>query len=118
MAGQGYQQMDFQEFFDRLQRGGEALGQLDPDDEALDDWLPVPVLRVAHSPPLPSPPVAHCCGPTPMVSAAARCSRHDLNRVLQRAQTGELVEGGVLGNLPGPPPCLYSYRACGLHISA
>lgn len=64
VAGQGYQQMDFQEFFDRLQRGGEALGQLDPDDEALDDWLPVPVLRVAHLPPGPLPPVAHCNCPT------------------------------------------------------
>ena len=45
---QGYQEMNFQAFFDMLQRGAEAIGQLDPDDEALDDWLPHSVLQARH----------------------------------------------------------------------
>lgn len=43
---QGYQQLDFQAFFDILQRHAEEDEYLDPEDERLDDWLPLPTLKV------------------------------------------------------------------------
>ena len=39
------QGLDFQAFLDLLQRVGEEQGMLDLDDEVLDDWLPMPVIR-------------------------------------------------------------------------
>ena len=39
------QGLDFQSFLDLLQRVGEEQGLLDLDDEILDDWLPMPVIR-------------------------------------------------------------------------
>ena len=39
------QGMDFQTFFDFLQRCAEEAQLLDLDDEALDDWLPLVVVR-------------------------------------------------------------------------
>ena len=39
------QGLDFQSFLDLLQRVGEEQGMLDLDDEILDDWLPMPVIR-------------------------------------------------------------------------
>ena len=36
---------DFQAFFDLLQRAGEEKGLMDVEDEALDDFCPVPVAQ-------------------------------------------------------------------------
>lgn len=37
--------LDFQGFFDLLQRVGEERGYMDLRDEEQDDWVPVPVVR-------------------------------------------------------------------------
>ena len=37
--------MNFQSFFDLLQRVGEEKGRMHPDDEALDDYAPLEVLQ-------------------------------------------------------------------------
>ncbi len=42
---QDTQGMDLQMFFDVLQRTAEELGLLAADDESLDDWVPLRVLR-------------------------------------------------------------------------
>lgn len=43
---QGFQQMGFERFFEKLQCHAEADGEMDPIDELLDDWVPLSTFKV------------------------------------------------------------------------